>query len=377
MGFPQPPGARIAYDIDGTVGFLSQTAGPLFGVPQLSQPALAALNSDNLPLLEVSGAHTNSIYSPDLRGEWRMSASTSSPEQRNFIALLFPQPMRIRGLFAFSSMAAYDGGSGDPNDPAYLPNHIQTSTDTTNGLDGTWTTVFSDTAPMSRGFVHNYDYWAATEDPTVLPQLGVSYFGPDDANRTMFPYLAGRWKNGDTDSLGEGWVALGSAYCRNVKAVRLYFDSWPPPENFTTEVQNSWLHTSVHKLHLYGEPDTNAHEHRLEFIDVDGNPKLFNWGDVSNGDVLIQTFKLRNVSPSMDADVVELSAVASNGTTTPAPHAGIEFSLSGNTWSSGLSISKVAAGQDSAVLYLRLTVPASGIQGFWTPRITAETGEWV
>lgn len=94
--YPDVPNNRIAYDLDGTIGLYIYG-----GSSQLSSGTVAALNAEN------SGAGINSPFNAV-----------------RYVCLLFPQAMDLTGLFVSYSYT-WDGS--------------QWSTDTTNGVDGTWT----------------------------------------------------------------------------------------------------------------------------------------------------------------------------------------------------------------------------------------------
>lgn len=100
--YPDVPAPRMAYDRDGSKGFVLRGNGTVY---ELTTAHLASMNND--------------IGSPGF-------------DQRNnggegFIGLIFPQLRNIRGLF----MACGDGADSF--------GASQWSTNTTNGADGTWT----------------------------------------------------------------------------------------------------------------------------------------------------------------------------------------------------------------------------------------------
>lgn len=104
--YPDPPGPRMAYDKDGSQGYLATvtTLGSVSAITRaLTATEMADLNDENLALTTI----------PDAGGY-----------NSNCVILIFPQLRDLIGVFG------YFGNNVSPS--------MQVSPDTTNGIDGTW-----------------------------------------------------------------------------------------------------------------------------------------------------------------------------------------------------------------------------------------------
>lgn len=108
--YPDVPAPRMAYDLDGSVGFYASSDGTTVGL--LSTDQLKALN-DETAGDALTGVPAGSQY---------------------YVGVIFPT---LRDLNAFTPV----GTLAQPRD-------FQVSTDTTNGYDGTWTVVQSGFFPV-------------------------------------------------------------------------------------------------------------------------------------------------------------------------------------------------------------------------------------
>jgi len=374
MGYPTPPGERIAYDLDGTKGFISRNwppalAGQIFEMAPL---ALTGLNSEKSSGLWISGSGGGAEEAADY---WEMAGNSSTgvlSVTPQFIALIFPTPTRLRGVLAghvFTRSGSSFGSRYLTYGQALVA--IQTSVDTTNGQDGTWNTVYSTAGPprtTTPDSLPGYEQAVAPDGTVVDPRASFN----DSATAIQIgPYFR---RNADVD--GYGWKAVDTANTRNLRGVRMLFDSYPTEWSSDNRDGANQVGILAY-LHLYGEPDTLADEDRLEFVTDDGSASMdFSWGDVHTGEEQVKTFRIRNLS-DQEASVVELSFAPPSPEPTPSPHTGLEFSLNGTIYSSSLSLSSIPAGSDSDTIYVRLQVPGPGLIGPWGPRILAEVGEWV
>lgn len=380
MPYPTPPGERIAYDLDGTVGIISRHAGEDFSPVVLARAGLRGLNSDKTTGLYITRDYWN-IYSTSTSST--IYPLTTTPE---VLALIFPTPMRIRGIFV-SLLVSASRRSGLPASDFRrmlpLDVDVETSIDTTNGIDGTWTPVI--TFPYGLAGASTGGWIQATpgaeQSPNPAGTRAWARLNPGDSSGNILWPATDRIhkQNGEEESTG-GWRAVAGAATRDVKAIRISPRYWRPYSdwNWPTGDSNGSFWAALAQLHLYGEPDTNATDTRLAFVTADGSAiKDFGLGDIKQGSQHTQTFKIRNLSETQTADAIEISAVASSPEGTPAPHSFVEFSTNGTIYSSTLSLSSIAPESDSATLYVRFTAPASGTLANWAPRILAEVGEWV
>ncbi len=105
------PGARMGIDADGTIGLLSQADGTTFVAGRA--PAIA--------WTEMSGAQMTSLNNEDA------SDDIFGPHNDHEVCIIFPEKRDIDGLFM-----AWD---------AITSGGTSYSADTTNGIDGSWTTL--------------------------------------------------------------------------------------------------------------------------------------------------------------------------------------------------------------------------------------------
>lgn len=364
MAYPLSPGPRIAYDLDGSFVFLGRNVGEDRTPLQLPPATVRALNAD-----KSSGVALGTTYW-NITGN-RETGALSEQSQKAWFAVIFPTPTRLRAWFHCHILVKY-GTNFAQNYFSYVRGKmgIYTSQDTTNGMDGTWT------------------FLAEAEGD------GAAYYSRPNVNGTAPPgYVPPHRPDGTAADLA--WhltydaldLVINPAFrvprevvgaaTRNVRGVRFMFTEFPNPRSVWSDSTTNpdanmvdWLGV----LHLYGEPDEYADPDRLEFVTADGTEaKRFDWGDVYAGETLTQTFRVRNLSAET-ANMVELSTAATSPGSSPSASAAVEFSTNGTTFSSSLSISSIAPGDDSALLYARLVTP--NLIGPWGPRIVAEVGSW-
>ena len=106
--YPSPPGHRMAYDRDGSVGFLLDDTN---AVTQLTTANLQALNNESI----------DGYTFPSSPGFGNLQA----------VGLILPQPHDLVGYFVCAPTGGTDA----------TVNRIDVSADTTTGADGTWTQV--------------------------------------------------------------------------------------------------------------------------------------------------------------------------------------------------------------------------------------------
>lgn len=253
--YPDPPSYRMAIHRDGTQIFNLSTG------LNLSQGNLNTLNSE-------SGA----------------SAVTS-----NQVCVIFPELRDLDAIWL-------NGNTGSVS--------TQVSSDTTNGLDGTW---------------------AAGPTVSVTADTG--------------------------NPLGTGWRdSITSSTAFAIKGVR-----------FTVG--------SLRNIHLYGEISPTQTEKRIEFwhptIDQKISPNTFDWGDCPRYSTGQVRFRLKNMSPSLTAFNVIVSALALTDTTpsVPAQHF---LSDDGVHWAATVDAGAIASLGLSPILYLRRVTPSNAV--LTTPR---------
>lgn len=235
--FPDPPNNRFAYDTDGSATFVYLGGGWSYGNPNYSVTEIANLNSD-----KATGGAIPVGFGPN------------DPQVSNII-VVFPEPRTVTHVFAAST-----GGDGSTMPTQSGNSRIYYSTNTTNGLDGTW--VESSAQVMQWG----------------LPHL--------DKTRTGISTVT-------------GWT--------NVKAVRHY--------RYSYDLMGG---TRYHSLQLYGDRPTNMTRLAIwhPTLDQEITGAELDFGSIYRGQIIEKTFRVKNLSSTLTANTVSLTLNA-NGDFTP------------------------------------------------------------
>ena len=273
------PGHRFAYDLDGTVVQYSLNGA----TPVVVDPTL--LNDE-----ATDGTSTG-----------RGGGETGTA----IVAFAFPEARTITGLWAMETRA--DGNS------AFVSGY-QTSTDTTDGINGTWSAVTAMSAAS-----------------------GVS---PGSRNGILTVSAAGV----------TGLQIINSKVSTFVRAYTL---------------------TAVH---IYGTISTALNTDRLDFWHPTLNQQIdkahLDWGDIPQGTVMVKQFRIKNLSATKSATAVVVAANNSAGGETLLA-TGLTFSLDNVTYTSTVDIGNLAAGATSATIYIKRTVSAADPAAIRFARITA------
>lgn len=330
MPFAMPPGLRIPYDIDGSVILYHPANSVGGGVQEMHANAAAAMNSTY-----GGGAYFTTSEFPNSSG---LPNSTTLPrDSYPFFVIIFPLPTRIRGLF-------YSGAAGSVL--------VETSKDTTNGIDGTWTHE----GQFSRGSVADTDQMVGARVTTGADQLvSAGTRSPKDFYRLLFA------------ESGAGIHEVPGASWRNVRAIRVF----PVISNPQGE----------YHIHLYGEPDTDAiGQNYLQGWRADSNMRLggaaLTWGDVPLESSSDKTFRLKNQSATDTANSIVVSAENLRYYPTPSLASQFLFSLDGATWTPTVTIGAIGPGAVSSTIYVRRVTPANSPLTTWSPRFRFAVGSW-
>lgn len=371
MAYPTPPAPRIPYDLDGTVGIAGP--GPITGNQPvtLSQAGLTVMNGNTGPSVVVvhwetgnpTGSYGNAGFGYyDVNGKDAVPLTNVDPLP--WLAMIFPRPMQLSAFYGhitpraeqmFISPSAAEG--------SFQPFLLQTSTDTTNGTDGTWKTVLDVSTPMapSGQYAQTVADVLDGTSPTPVPVSG--YSGPD-VNTTY---------RQSGDGGGYGWRTLSGAWLRNVIGVRFLIDRTPAAFPFS---YNGWNFTGMKvKAHLYGQPEPAFDPNRVTLVSTDGSPKTFDFGNVRQGTTLTTSFAVKNTSASLTAHAVTVSI----GAPSPAPATVLPAQISldgGVTWTNTLSLPDLAPGAVSAPIQVKVQPPAINLLGNWAPRLSVNAGSW-
>lgn len=341
MTLPTLPAPRIAYDTDGSYGLVSRNVGvdrsPYFIAPG----AMQRLNAD-----QYGGMALNS--------SWWNIASDLTGMAPHFLSIVFATPMHIVAWYA-STRSRFQASVGAVTTTwdVGLDIEFQISRDTTNGLDGTWTTMaFKSTEADNLEF--------ATEMTCLLPDDTVP-LTMRESNTTGFP----QYKDGSVED--SGWQYLFGPAKRRVKGVRLYVPRRP------STAGGSYVWSLLH-LHLYGYPDDTAVPDRLIVLDgVTEDPMGdLHFGNIDYQDTATSSIKIQNFSSTLTAENIEVSLQSGYPS---GAISSLALSLDGSTWSSTVNIGDLAPGAISVEIQVRVD-PADGVFGQKFARIQADPEAW-
>jgi hypothetical protein len=286
--YPTPTSYRMAYDADGTQVFSkARTSGG--AVAQLTAPQVASINGEVAQTTLAINADTD--------------ISAGAAAQLSFV---FPQRRDLIGVFVWA-MTSNQGGTANCI--------VDTSQDTTNGIDGTWTAQTSQ-------FV---------------------------AESVMLPNYR---------------TAIRGVSAPNVVGVRL---------RFSLALQFSVLPGAVH---LYGG-FTNPSFDRLAIWHPTLNQELTyqDFQDQTRGTTQTVQFRVRNMSSSLTANSVSVSTSVLTDTT-PTVASQITYSSDNSTYSSILNLGNLSPGTTSGVLYMRNSLLSTAAISLWAGRIRASAASF-
>lgn len=273
--YPDPIAEKMPYESDGTI-FLTSNSSNV--TTQQSQSVAQQMNDED-------GGPT---------GE-RMTNAYGG-----YYIFLFPQLRDIAGYF-WAQNAAGNGGI------------IQTSVDTTNGIDGTWTTRVA-----SRVNVSGLATW----------RTGVQALAVTGVKGIRF-----------TDNMGGG--------------------------------------EAVHAIHIYGKRQAGSAPvdsldiwHPTLDQPVSTTPALLDVGDIARSGSVTAQFRVKNLSPAKTANTVSVSLYLETDAS-PTLVGQIQFSFSGGAYSNSVSLGNLAPGAISGIVTVRYSPSATAELGAHVQRIVA------
>lgn len=275
------PASRLAYDRDGSVVSMSNAGGI---VTQLSASEARALNSE---------AETG--YTP--LSQYRLG-------------VIFPYPTDVAGVFLASASS---------NNTWTL----QTSKDTTTGVDGTWVTHGS----------------AQTRVVDVKPNYRI-----DSQLMLTTPGV---------DSTG-------------VRGVRV--------------VSNQSTSSAIKAFHIYADISATATKDRVAFwhptLDIEVPPAYFDWGNVPRGTSQDRSFRIKNVSEDLKANDISIYTEALTPGVPSVAGMHTISSNGGSTFLTNTNITQLLPGAISSPLILRRVVPTNAPVSVFSARIAADVTNW-
>jgi len=297
--YPDVPGYRIAYDRDGTV---LAWIDPLNAITQLTNANAISLNDES-----------DSTYITPVNGN----------QQFHYLAFLFPASVDFAGYYFRSSVMSTQGSSST----LLMSDAMQTSTNTTNGLDGTWTTVAN-------------------------PYLG-DFTNSTNGNLPTWPYYRNH---------------IQSLSASAITAVRFRISYRGYPASMPIET-----------VHLYGTTTSGGNPDRMDIWHPTLNQRLdaagFDFGDTPRGSTADISFRVKNISSTKTANNITVGMEALTDTS-PTNVSQYTMNYNGGTFASTQAIGSLTTGQISSVMVLRRTTPSNAVMSVWDTRVTAVAATW-
>lgn len=284
--YPSPTARRINYDLDGTRLFYKN-----------ANVAVPVLTEDNSLMANMNNESTGTT--PVITLQWN---SVTNPGHAPFILFKFPNPVNITGI------KGWQGGVVT----------VAASSDTTNGVDGTWTAGTGYT-PATAGYQKEW-----SRAGTITPQA----------------FVGVRWLRLS--------MAMGSTGARTVGKVLIY--GGPAAASDSLEFWHPTLD---------------------EIIPVD----QFEFGDRPRGTGATRDFRIKNLSTILKAVDISItrSIITDGSPSVPGFHT---FSLDGVTWLGSLDIGDLDPGAISPVITLKQDVPTNAVLWLWQMVVTATPNTW-
>jgi hypothetical protein len=281
--YPDHPSWRMAWDRDGSACLLIP---PSTGLPQdLSAAEMQALNDEGPTAARQFG--------------WRQGVW-------DWCVIIFPELRDLDGFFV-------------QHTGSYAVQNMMVSSDTTNGVDGTWVVV--NEAPFGYNGLVKPNYRTLISSSTVLDIKGLKFQA--------------------------GFGGLSSV-------------------------------GNIQSIHLYGEPSPGANPDRLEIwhptLDERVPPAWFDWGDAPRGSSADIAFRVKNLSPSLTAHSIRvfMDVLTDAVPSVPAQH----LISQGGSYLAQQNIGTLTPGAISAPLTARRITPSNAVLSLWDFRILADTVDW-
>lgn len=226
------------------------------------------------------------------------------------IVVWFPEKRDLDGFFVSAYQEVADSGI-----------KVDVSTDTTNGVDGTWTNI--------QGY-YNANY-------ITVP-----------AYRQL----------------------IKSSTALAIRAVRI------------TEAGTGGGNKIFRTIHLYGEISPGENPNRLSLwhptLDQRITPAYFDYGDTPRSSSADLQFRVKNRSASLTAHSIRVAMEILTDAPAPAPAVVGQHTLStdGATFVAQVNVGDVAPGAISGVVTLRRNTPSNAQLGPWAFRVFAEANSW-
>jgi hypothetical protein len=288
--YDDAPNYRVPFDRDGTVGVLVDALNVATSVTPAVLQSLNNETGDTYPV-NISAANFVIIF----------------PELRDITHAMLSGYER-RGIPAGNYSTTID---------------VDVSTDTTNGVDGTWS-----------GLVASLSAAIYTDDP-----------------------VKDRYR-----------VAIQNLPATGVRAIRF---------NATNTFGGGETHLG--KIHLYGEHAAGGADDRLRFwepiVDVVAPPAYLDWGDMPRGTSLTRSIRVKNVSDDLTARSVRIAMEVLTDST-PSLIGQLAVSLDGVSWLAQVNVGDLDPGEISVPVQIRYTAAANAALSVWDARLFSEATLW-
>lgn len=283
--YPDQPSWRMAIDRDGTQLLWITSGG---AVTQGTSANLRDLNDEN--------------------GGTALGTNTLN---QGYVVFIFPELRDIDGLYFQWGIAQF----------AASFTGVQVSTNTTNGIDGTWTSL--GTTGLVNGGATKPDFRTRVASATVLA----------------------------------------------VRAVRLTLGSW-----------QSNTYTWLYSAHIYGEPAPGQNTNRLELwhptLDEKLPPAYLDWGDVPRSSSADRSFRVKNLSSAQTAKSVRVAMEILTDSPAPSVVGQHTLSFGGGSFVAQVNIGDLSPGAISPPVTLRRVTPSDAVLSLWNFRVFAESTDW-
>lgn len=239
--------------------------------------------------------------------EANMGVNTNGQNNSGKMAIIFPEKRDLVGCFVNVGSGSFVNGS---------LTLFEVSTDSTNAIDGTWTTK-----------------------------------SVTSVNTTTSPaYRTG----------------IQTVSAAGIKVIRLSFSSGAPSSGCFPLV------------HLYGNITAGQNPDRLALwhptLDQQITGAYFDWGDVLRASTADRTFRVKNLSATFTANTITCSL--STLTDTSPTVVGQHTLSNGGAFASTASAGTLAPGAISSVMTVRLTTTSDATLSLWAARIISEAATW-
>lgn len=285
--YPDAPGPRMAYDRDGTQVYKIDQSSV---VTQASATEIKNMNDED------DATSMATTYGSSGATVW-----------------IFPETRDLKGFY-FAVVASF--GGVQMSSPV-----LAVSADTTNGLDGTWTTVSTNGPDLGqvRPTKPGYRTSVATANATGIKAVKLSGVRPTG-----------------------GISAFTTAHFYGARAAtgdRL--DLWHPTLNQTLAV----------------------------------TPAFLDWGNRPRGTSATKQFRIKNLSAALTANTITVGVEALTDAS-PTVVSQTTLSTDGTTFTPTVTIPAIPPGSVSGIITVKQDLLTTAVLSLWTQRLYASAGSW-